>query len=201
MSAQSELPSTLEFQPVTPERWDDLLALFGERGAYSNCWCMWWRMKRSDFDRQTGPQKKQALKSIVDSGQVPGLLAYAGGEPIAWCSVGPREVYPVLDRSWVLKSVDDQPVWSVVCFFVAQPYRHQGLLIELLQGTVAYARSQGARIVEGYPVEPKEAGLAGSEGFTGLVSTFRRAGFVEVARRSPARPIMRYFVEAETDDR
>ncbi|MFQ5613512.1 MAG: GNAT family N-acetyltransferase [Anaerolineae bacterium] len=184
----------LEYQPVTPERWPDLETLFGENGAYGNCWCMWWRLKRAEFDRQSGREKKQALKAIVDSGEIPGLLAYAGGQPIAWCSVAPRQAFPVLDRSWVLKRVDEQPVWSIVCFFVARPYRSRGLLIKLLEAAVDYAKAQGAQIVEGYPIEPKVSGLSGSDGFTGVVSVFRQAGFVEVLRRSESRPIMRYVV-------
>jgi GNAT superfamily N-acetyltransferase len=183
-----------DVQPLTPDRWPDLLDLFGDNGAYGNCWCMWWRLKRAEFDTQTGAQKKQGLKSLVDRGEVPGLLAYAGGRPIAWCSLGPREAYPVLNRSWVLKPVDDQPVWSIVCFFVARPYRRQGLMVPILGAAISYANSQGAKIIEGYPSEPKTPSLSGSEGFTGLVSAFRQAGFVEVLRRSETRPIMRYVL-------
>jgi GNAT superfamily N-acetyltransferase len=181
----------LEFHPVTAERWPDLERLFGEHGASSGCWCMWWRLTRSQFARQRGQKNKQALKAIVDSGQVPGLLAYAAGQPIAWCSVGPRETYPALERSRTLGRVDDKPVWSVVCFFVAKPFRRRGLMVPLLKAAVAYAREHGAKIVEGYPVEPTET-LSGDSGYTGVVSAFRKAGFVEVLRRSEARPIMRY---------
>lgn len=183
----------LEYHPVTPERWPDLERLFGERGAYGGCWCMWWRLTRSQFGKNTGEENKRALKAIVDSRQIPGLLAYASGEPIAWCSLGPRETYPALERSRTLKRVDDQPVWSVVCFFVAKPFRGQGLMASLLRSAVEYAREHGARIVEGYPVEPTKP-LSGYSGYTGVVSAFRNAGFVEVLRRSRGKPIMRYFV-------
>jgi GNAT superfamily N-acetyltransferase len=181
----------LEFHPVTAERWPDLERLFGEHGASSGCWCMWWRLTRSQFARQRGQKNKQALKAIVDSGQVPGLLAYAAGQPIAWCSVGPRETYPALERSRTLGRVDDKPVWSVVCFFVAKRFRRRGLMVPLLKAAVAYAGEHGAKIVEGYPVEPTET-LSGDSGYTGVVSAFRKAGFVEVLRRSEARPIMRH---------
>jgi GNAT superfamily N-acetyltransferase len=182
----------LEFHPVTAERWPDLERLFGEHGASSGCWCMWWRLTRSRFTEQRGQKNKQALKAIVDSGQVPGLLAYAAGQPIAWCSIGPRETYPALERSRTLGRVDDKPVWSVVCFFVAKPFRRRGLMVPFLKAAVAYAREHGAKIVEGYPVEPTET-LSGDSGYTGVVSAFRKAGFVEVLRRSEARPIMRCF--------
>jgi GNAT superfamily N-acetyltransferase len=187
----------LEFHPVTAERWHDLETLFGERGAYSGCWCMWWRVKRSEFEKQAGQGNKDALKKIVDSGEIPGILAYADGEPIGWCSVAPREAYPVLDRSPVLKRVDDQPVWSIVCFFVAKPFRGQRVSAELLQAAVEYAASNGAKIIEGYPLVPKRDRMPDVSTFTGLVSIFRQAGFVEVLRRSETRPIMRYFIEDE----
>jgi GNAT superfamily N-acetyltransferase len=156
---------------------------------------MYWRLKRSEFDEKKGPGTKRALKRIVNSGEVPGLLAYANGEPIGWCSVAPRQVFPTLDRSRLLKPVDDEPVWSVVCFFVARPYRRQGITVELLQAAVEYAKQHGAKIVEGYPVEPHKDTIADISAYTGLVSAFRQVGFSEVLRRSKTRPIMRYRVE------
>src|SRR5712692_126417 len=144
--------SQLEFHPVTPERWYDLETLFGKNGAYANCWCMWWRLKRSEFDKQTGQKKKEALKAIVDAGDVPGILAFANGQPIAWCSVAPREDFSALERSTTLKRVDDKPVWSIVCFFVAKPYRRQGLMVKFLRAAIDYAKANGAKIIEGYPV-------------------------------------------------
>jgi len=192
VKSREPLP-TLEFHPVTPERWGDLEKLFGERGASSGCWCMWWRLPRAQFQRQAGEKNKEALKGIVDSGPPPGLLAYAEGEPIAWCSVAPREVFGALERSRTLKRVDDEPVWSVVCFFVAKPYRGRGVMMPLLTAAVEYARAHGARIVEGYPVEPTQS-LTGDRGYTGVVSAFRKAGFVEVLRRG-TRSIMRRSLE------
>lgn len=191
-SRPASLPA-VEFHPVTPERWPDLERLFGGHGAYGGCWCMWWRLTRAQFAQQVGQKNEEALKAIVDSGEVPGLLAYADGEPVAWCSLGPRETYPALERSRTLKRIDDESVWSVVCFFVAKPFRGRGIMMPLLTAAVEYAREHGARIVEGYPVEPKGTRLSGSGGYTGVVSAFLRAGFVEVLRRSETRPIMRYL--------
>jgi GNAT superfamily N-acetyltransferase len=185
--------SALEVNPVTSERWPDLGRLFGEHGASSGCWCMWWRLPRAQFYRQAGQKNKEALKAIVDSGEPPGLLAYAEGEAIAWCSVGPRPAFGALERSRTLKRVDDAPVWSVVCFFVAKPYRSRGVMLPLLTAAVEYSWAHGANIVEGYPVEPAHR-LTGDSGYTGVVSAFRKAGFVEVARRG-ARPIMRRSLE------
>lgn len=158
---------------------------------------MWWRVKRSQFEKQKGEENRKAFKKIVESGEIPGLLAYAEGQPIAWCSVAPRENFPVLGRSRTLKRVDDEPVWSVVCFFVAKPFRRSGVTIELLKAAVAYAGEQGARIVEGYPIEPKKPNMPAPFVWTGTASAFRRAGFVEVLRRSETRPIMRYFIREQ----
>jgi GNAT superfamily N-acetyltransferase len=192
--AEARAAVRLAFHPVTPERWIDFEKLFGPRGACGGCWCMWWRLKRSEFEKQKGAKNKRAMKKIIASGEVPGILAYADGQPVGWCAVGPRESYPVLQRSPTLKPVDDQLVWSITCFFVARPYRRRGVSRELLEAAVAYAGKRGARIIEGYPVEPKMGQLPDAFAWIGLPSTFRKVGFVEVLRRSPTRPIMRHMV-------
>lgn len=154
---------------------------------------MWWRVSRAHFSKNGNRGNRRALNTIVDSGQVPGLLAYVKGEPIAWCSIGPRETFPALERSRTLKRIDDRPVWSVVCFFVAKPYRRRGIMGPMLRAAIAYAKRHGARIVEGYPIE-LDGSLSGYSGFTGVAATFRKVGFVEVLRRSDRQPIMRYYI-------
>lgn len=184
----------LEIHPLTPARWRDLEALFGERGACGGCWCMYWRLTRSDYERKKGAGNKKAFKKVVDSGPPPGLLAYTDGKPVAWCAIGPREAYPTLERSRVLARVDDEPAWSVTCFFVARPFRRQGVTVELLKAATAFARKNGARVVEGYPVEPRKGRMPDVFAYTGLPSAYRKAGFMEVLRRSETRPIMRYNI-------
>ncbi len=186
--------SDLEFYPLTVDRWKDLEDLFGERGACGGCWCMWWRLSRSQFEKQKGSKNKVALKKIVKSGRVPGILAYAKDKPIAWCSVGPRETYPALERSRTVKRIDDKPVWSVVCLFVAKPFRNKGVSVEIIKAAVNYAKRNGAKIVEGYPKEPKKGRWPDAFIWTGHVSAFKKAGFVEVHRPSPTRPLMRCFI-------
>ena len=188
----SERIQGLKFHPLTPARWPDFERLFGERGACGGCWCMWWRLKRSVFEKRKGAGNKRAMKKIVSSGEVPGVLAYAGKEPIGWCAVAPREAFPVLDRSRVLKRVDETPVWSVTCFFVDRRYRQQGVSLELLRAAIEHVRKRGGRFVEGYPVEPRKDRMPDAFAFHGLASAFSQAGFVECARRSDTRPIMRY---------
>lgn len=151
--------SPLEFHPLTPERWRVLETLFGERGACGGCWCMWWRVKRSQFTKQKGSGNKKAFRKIVSAGEPPGLLACAGGQPIAWCAVAPRETFPVLERSRTLKRIDEAAVWGVVCFFVAGPFRPQGVSVKLLKTAVQYAGKRGARIVEGYPAEARKGSM------------------------------------------
>jgi GNAT superfamily N-acetyltransferase len=156
---------------------------------------MSWRLKRSEFTRQKGSKNKVALKKIVESGEVPGILAYLEGKPIAWCSVGPRERFPALERSRVLKRIDDRPVWSMVCLFIAKEFRHKGISVEMLKAVVDFAKKNGAKIVEGYPVEPKKGKWPDAFAWTGVASAFKKAGFKEVHRGSPSRPIMRYFIK------
>ncbi len=193
MTVSDRVP-TLDVRPVTAERWGDLERLFGPRGVSSGCWCTWWRLSRSEFSRSSAAERKQVLQEIVASVQVPGILAYLDERPVAWCSLGPRESYPALERSRILARVDDQPVWSIVCFFVAREYRRRGLLVPLIQAAVEYAAQQGARIVEAYPVDPRGQAVEVARSFTGLAPAFERAGFIEVARRAERRPIMRYVI-------
>jgi GNAT superfamily N-acetyltransferase len=181
--------------PLTPQRWPDLETLFGPRGACGGCWCMVWRLSHADFERQKGELNRRDFKALVESGATPGLLGYAGEQPVAWCAVAPRERYPALARSRILKPVDGEPVWSVTCLFVARPFRRQGLTVRMLAAVVAHAGRHGARIVEGYPVEPKTPDMPAAFAWTGTASAFRQAGFKEALRRAPTRPIMRYVFE------
>jgi GNAT superfamily N-acetyltransferase len=181
----------LEFRPLTPDRWGDFEALFGARGACGGCWCMFFRLTRTEFERGKGDGNRAAMKALVDGGEVPGILAYSAGEPVGWCAVAPRERYGALARSRVLAPLDASPVWSVVCFFVARPFRRQGVSERLLRAACDWAASRGAETVEGYPTEPKKASMPDVFAYMGLPSAFARAGFNEVARRSPQRPILR----------
>jgi GNAT superfamily N-acetyltransferase len=192
------LASDLKFHPATPARWPDIEELFGERGACGGCWCMAWRLRNKDWVAGKGAGNKRAFKKIVISGETPGVLGYLGREPVAWCAVAPREVYGSLERSRVLKPVDDQPVWSISCLFVARPYRRQGISVRLLRAAVDLAARRGARIVEGYPTQPTMEKTPDPFIWTGTPSVFRKAGFKEVLRRSKTRPIMRRKVRRPT---
>ncbi|MGD0339026.1 MAG: GNAT family N-acetyltransferase [Bacteroidota bacterium] len=182
------------FKPLTPKTWDNFVDLFGSNGACGGCWCMWWRLRRSQFEKQKGAGNKRAVKKIVDNGGVPGIIAYMNGKPVAWCSVGPREDYTLLERSRVLERVDEKAVWSIVCFFIRRGFRRQGYLKLLIKAALQFAKKKGAKIVEAYPIAPKKK-TADVFVYTGLYSSFKKTGFVEIARRSETRPIMRYSVK------
>lgn len=184
----------MSFHPAAAGRWSDLEALFGPRGACGGCWCMWWRLPRAVHERQKGQPNKDALRALVAAEDPPGLLGYVDGAPVAWCAIAPREAYPALGRSRILARVDDRPVWSVTCFFVARPFRRRGISVRLIEAAAGYAAGRGALIVEGYPVDPRTPRLPDAFAWTGTVSAFRRAGFEEAARRSGTRPIMRRVI-------
>ena len=190
-----KVKSKFNFYPVTKENWKDFEKLFGEKGACAGCWCMYWRMKRKDYDNFRGAGTKKKMKSLVNSETVPGILAYDDDKPVGWCSVAPREDFPVLENSRVLQRIDDKPVWSVVCFFINKDYRKKGLSVELLSAAKSFVKNNKGKIIEGYPVEPKSGKTADVFAWTGLASAFRRAGFKEILRRSETRPIMRFSIK------
>jgi GNAT superfamily N-acetyltransferase len=181
----------LEVHPLTKDRWKDLLELFNRPGAsiVRGCWCMYYRRSGGSG---IGPGKvnQTAMKSLVDRGDVPGLIGYEGGSPVGWVSLGPREDYAKLQRSPVMKPVDDKPVWSIVCFFVDAKARSRGVSRKLLKAAIDYARSQGATLLEAYPVDKKERSHSDFMWF-GAKSMYDGAGFKEVARRKETRPVVR----------
>jgi GNAT superfamily N-acetyltransferase len=178
----------LEYHPVTPERLADLGRFSERHGKFRYCSCMRWRMTSAEFQRSTKESRVATLERMICQGTPVGVLAYREGEPVGWCSIAPRVSYESLERYRALPRLDDAPVWSVVCFFVDRRVRRQGVTLGLLTAAVAYARSQGAAIVEGYPVEP------GSRLYTymGSPATFRDAGFHDVTPPNQARRVMRY---------
>ena len=155
---------------------------------------MFWKLPHRDFELLAGTGTHQMQKSLVEQGLEPGILAYDGDIPVGWVALEPRSEYPRLARSRVLKPVDQADVWSVTCFFTARAYRRRGVTVELLKEALKFAASKGAKIVEGYPVEPHGNSAPAVFVYTGLPGAFLKAGFSEVARFSPTRPIFRYYI-------
>lgn len=178
-----------EIRPASPDRWRDLERLFGPKGAYWNCWCMYWRLRRRDFRAAAPDARKAALRAWVRSGAEPGLLAYRQGKPVAWCAVAPRDEYAAIAASPRLKPVGETAsVWSITCYFVAKEHRRTGLMSALLDAAARHARRKGARMLEGYPVIAEA--LSGCAGYTGLVPAYRKAGFRVARRPSRAMRVM-----------
>jgi GNAT superfamily N-acetyltransferase len=193
---QDDAVARVEVHPVTAERWPDLEALFGPSGAYSSCWCMWFRLTSSEFQRQSGAGTRRGLRSLVSRGREPGLVAYVDGRPAGWVSVAPREEFGRIERSPILKRVDEAPVWSIVCFFIGKGYRSSGLLRPLLNAAERYAGDHGARTLEAYPWDPAAGPIRAADAYIGLLPIFEEAGFREVARRSRGRPVVRKKIRA-----
>jgi GNAT superfamily N-acetyltransferase len=154
------------------------------------------RLPRAEYEEQKGDGNRRALRRLVKKGVVPGVLAYERGEPVGWCAIEPREAFPRIERSRLFRPVDDQPAWAIVCLFVRADRRGRGVSRALIEGAAAHARRRGARLVEAYPVEPKDGRMPAVFAWTGIASAYRAQGFAEVARRSPTRPLMRLALAA-----
>jgi GNAT superfamily N-acetyltransferase len=156
---------------------------------------MWWRLTRREFEAGQGEGNRKAMHSIVSEGEVPGILAYERGMAVGWCSVAPRESYGSLNRSPVLKRLDDKEVWSIVCFYVAKEHRRKGLVKKLILAAIDYVKSQGGKVVEAYPTIPKGGRMPPVSSFMGFPAIYESVGFVECARPSKSKAIMRYYIE------
>ena len=186
---------TTTILPATVHRWDDVVAVFGRRGNDPGwCWC------RRFLDRPEGPDEvdhRAALLGEITTAEVPpGLIAYVDETPVGWTRVMPRHSLPGVLANRALRRVlpDDPGAWWVTCFAVDQRHRHRGVATRLLGAAVDHARGNGATAVEGHPVDSaalRAGRVSGSALFTGTMRTFLQAGFTEVARTYPSRPVMR----------
>lgn len=183
----------LSFHPLTQKLWHDFEMLFGDHGACGGCWCMHWKLRGKAFSENKGDGNRQIQKSIVDAKKNPGLIAYSEGYPIGWIAIEPRSEYPKLATSKVLKQIDNEEVWSITCLFIEKKHRRKGITVELIKAAVEHAKKYGAKIVESYPMDTKTK-QSPAFIFTGTTSSFKNAGFKEVARNSSTHPIFRYII-------
>lgn len=183
----------LAIRPLTPDLWSALEDLFGKAGASNGCWCMYWRIGPQYHERPR-EMNKRAFRDIVEQGPPPGLLAFDGERAVGWCQLTPRRQLPWLYRARFFEPVDDEPVWSISCFYVRRGYRRRGVMSALIAAALREAKRANASALEAYPVDTAQPG-ATSNIFTGVVSAFERAGFKVVARRLPSRPIMRHDLQ------
>lgn len=187
----------MEFRPLTPDRWDDLVDLFGpERGANSGCWCMWPLLRAKDWQAMAREERRDAFHNRVSIGSEPGLLGYHDKPAICWVAVGPRENYVRFQMSRTTRPLEEdtrdqiRKTYALTCFFVRKGFRNSSLMWQLIKAASIHAKSKGAHYLDACPIETDKP-LQWGEGFVGIASVFRRCGFEEVARRSPRRPLMR----------
>ena len=188
----------IEIHAATTDRWDDVVTVFCRRGENPSwCWC---RLFLTSPDVEVSVQEtdnREALRQeIVAASTPPGLLAYVDGHPVGWTRVGPRSDFPRLRANKALRRVlsDESGVWWVTCFAVDSNVRRSGVGAALLNGAIKFARDHGAVALEGHPVDVaglRTAKVSGSAIFTGTLAMFSSAGFIEVARTFPTRPVMR----------
>ena len=184
----------IRIKPLTSQNWHDFESLFGPKGAYAGCWCMWWRLPRKEFEQNQGDMNRNAMRSIVYSGSIPGIIAYDGDMPCGWCSVAPREQFGSLERSRVLKRIDDRDVWPIVCFFIHRNYRRRNLGLTLIRGAIQFVKAQNGKIIEAYPTILKSPKAPPVSTFMGIPKIFETAGFEIVSRPSESKLIMRYYI-------
>ena len=198
----------LAFRPLTSDRWDDLVDLFGaERGACAGCWCMWPRLRGVDFKAMQKLQRRDAFRRLVADGPPPGLLAYDGRTAVGWVAISPRRAVKRFNIAKISAPVEDEAAhsgdaaldqtWALTCFYVRNSHRGWGLTSRLAAAAVAYAKTHKAMAVEACAVEPAKR-LIWGEAFVGVASALRPLGFIEVARRSPKRPLLRLELRSAT---
>lgn len=206
------MTSDLEVLPLIPERWPDLVELFGDKGDPAWCWCSWQRVTGAGHGRDQATVNRERLRRSTTDDPGPGLVAYRDGSPVGWVSVAPRATFPGI------AGADADPadgVWSVTCFVVGRGARRSGVGAALLRAAIEHARARGARILEGYPREP-DGRVGSAQLWTGVRSTFEAAGFEERGRfdrwsavpaatgprpraigQPPGRPVMRLDLDPD----
>jgi GNAT superfamily N-acetyltransferase len=194
--ALPDAAGALEIVPLTPDRWDDVAALFGVGGDPKTCWCMYWRLRSKDWSFANTAEIREGFHDLVNLNRdpAPGLLAYRDGQAVGWVSVAPRDDYERLTNSRVRPRIDDVAVWSIVCFVVSKTERGRGSTSLLLDAAMAYAVERGAPGLEAYPVDPGDGRVPAALGYTGLLSTFQAAGFQVVHQIDPPQSKVRRVV-------
>jgi GNAT superfamily N-acetyltransferase len=186
----------LSFEPLSKSNWERFVQLFGEKGACGNCWCMYFRLKKDDFaEGKSGNGNKDAMHELVQMNKPTGIIGLYQGQAIAWCAFAPREDFSKLKNSRVHKPIDDQPVWSIPCFFIDKNFRRLGVSVEMLKAVIKYAKEKKIKIIEAYPAIPTQEKLPDAFAWIGLYKSFEKAGFEIVDRTSLNRPMVRYYTD------
>jgi GNAT superfamily N-acetyltransferase len=186
----------ITYQPLSRHNWHDLVQLFDGHGNPGYCWCTFWRLSSREYRQRDSHQRRKTLNGYVVGGTPTGIIGYREGQAIGWCSIAPRVTYERLNRSRKIPQIDERNTWSLVCFYISKQEQGKGLSGDMLKAAVEFAASQGAEVVEAYPVEPvwDEEGNwqpAKSYRFMGYRSTFEKAGFRDVTPVGGKRLVMR----------
>ena len=196
LQINTDISKELTFEPLTKKNWSAFEQLFGVKGACGNCWCMYFRLDKTEFDEGKHDNgNKAAMKQLVYDNKPTGMLGFYMNQPVAWCALAPREDYSKLERSRVHKRIDDLPVWSITCFFIDKQFRRMGISIEMLKAVIEYSRKEKIRVIEAYPAIPTQGKLPDAFAWIGLYRSFEKAGFKIVDQTSKNRPMVRYYTD------
>ncbi|GAA1742642.1 GNAT family N-acetyltransferase [Microcella frigidaquae] len=207
MTEREEGLITVEPAELLP--WSALEAVLASTGESRRCWCRWWLTTNAEYAAATDDDRRAAARADHADGHPRGLLARRAGEAVGWVSVAPRADYVRLPRTRLIADgtpdpdLGDPAIWAIVCFAVAPAHRRTGVARALLDAAIAHAAAHGAARIEAYPVDTDPAhGRAPSPGDlnTGTLALFATAGFTEVARPKPHRPIVQRRLRLPTDD-
>jgi GNAT superfamily N-acetyltransferase len=183
------MADAITFRAVSAENWADFETLFQKRGAPKSCWCTAWRKIRAEL-KDDPSAKKHEMQKRIRGGEPVGILGYVNGDPIAWCSVSPRDTY----RSSMADALDgdeDEEIWSIVCFFVMGHFRGKGLFAQLIEAAETHAAQSGATVLEAYPVDPDSP----SYRFGGFLPTFEELGYKKIGRKGARRYVVRKSIK------
>lgn len=169
-----------ETHPLTPSRFDDFVDVVNPNRRANHCWCLSHRIPAAAVDELGGGSREAAMRALCARKTRPGVVGYADGVPVGWCSISPRSAIPRLEASRLIRRIDELDVWSVICVVIRSGYRKQGHTIRLLEGAVAYARTRGAPAVEAYPVDSQGDRIDLTMAFVGTRAMFEKVGFAVV---------------------
>jgi GNAT superfamily N-acetyltransferase len=166
----------MEIRPATPEVWPLITELFAH-GDPRWCWCQFWRSTGVTWTGATADENRASLEAQARGDPAPGLVAIRDGVAVGWVGLGPRGAFGRLTRSRTIPQLPGDGVWVVICFVVTRTARRSGVARALLEAAVGYARTHGARSVEGYPVDTAGVRIPSASMYTGARSMFEAAGF------------------------
>ncbi|MDT0201709.1 GNAT family N-acetyltransferase [Nocardioides sp. AE5] len=165
-----------EVHPLTPGRFEDFADVVNPNRRSTHCWCLSHRISAGEIRELGGESREQAMRCLSERDPAPGVIGYADGVPVGWCSISPRTAIPRLEASKLIRPVDDVPVWSIICTVIRGGHRRRGYTRPLLEGAVAHAAAQGAVAVEAHPVDP-DGRMDLTMAFVGTRAMFEAVGF------------------------